>query len=141
MLVRPPYLAPPTLDDVTVPTGIRQRAIYDATLLEDPQMARVLARYAELGEEVRIAADLPLKLTVVDGAWSYVGSSNIDPRSLRLNFEVDIEVIDPDFAELIGARIDAALAGSEQVKLEELRARPFVQRLVERITWLGSPYL
>ena len=67
MLVRPPYLAPPTLDDVTVPTGIRQRAIYDATLLEDPQMARVLARYAELGEEVRIAADLPLKLTVVDG--------------------------------------------------------------------------
>lgn len=81
------------------------------------------------------------KLTVVDDAWSYVGSSNIDPRSLRLNFEVDIEVIDPDFAELIGARIDAALEGSEQVKLEELRARPFVQRLVERITWLGSPYL
>jgi sugar-specific transcriptional regulator TrmB len=67
VLVRPPYLAPPTLDDVTVPTGIRQRAIYDSTLLEDPQMARVLARYAELGEEVRIASDLPLKLTVVDG--------------------------------------------------------------------------
>ena len=50
-------------------------------------------------------------------------------------------MIDPDFADLIGARIDAALEGSEQVKLEELRARPFVQRLVERITWLGSPYL
>ena len=81
------------------------------------------------------------KLTVIDDTWSYVGSSNIDPRSLRLNFEVDIEVIDPDFADLIGARIDAALEGSEQVKLEELRARPFVQRLVERITWLGSPYL
>ena len=81
------------------------------------------------------------KLTVVDGAWSYVGSSNIDPRSLRLNFEVDIEVIDPDFADIIGHRINLALSQAEEVKLEELKARPFAQRLVERITWLGSPYL
>ncbi|TAA57419.1 phosphatidylserine/phosphatidylglycerophosphate/cardiolipin synthase family protein [Shinella sp. JR1-6] len=81
------------------------------------------------------------KLTVIDGAWSYIGSSNIDPRSLRLNFEVDIEVIDADFADLIGQRIAAALSEAEEVKLDELRARPFAQRLVERITWLGSPYL
>jgi cardiolipin synthase len=81
------------------------------------------------------------KLTVIDDAWSYVGSSNIDPRSLRLNFEVDIEVIDGDFADLIGQRIAAALSGAEEVKLEDLRARPFAQRLVERVTWLGSPYL
>ncbi len=81
------------------------------------------------------------KLTVVDGIWTYVGSSNIDPRSLRLNFEVDLEVIDAEFADLIGRRIAAALAAAEPVRLEALRARPFVQRLVERITWLGSPYL
>ena len=81
------------------------------------------------------------KLTVIDGAWSYIGSSNIDPRSLRLNFEVDIEVIDAGFAELIGRRIAAALSSAEEVKLDDLRARPFAQRLVERITWLGSPYL
>ena len=81
------------------------------------------------------------KLTVVDDAWSYVGSSNIDPRSLRLNFEVDIEVVDPDFADLIGNRIATAMALAEEVKLDELKARPFAQRLVERITWLGSPYL
>jgi cardiolipin synthase len=81
------------------------------------------------------------KLTVVDDAWSYVGSSNIDPRSLRLNFEVDIEVVDPDFADLIGNRIATAMALAEEVKLDDLKARPFAQRLVERITWLGSPYL
>ncbi len=81
------------------------------------------------------------KLTVIDGAWSYVGSSNMDPRSLRLNFEVDVEVIDAGFAGLIGRRIAAALSSAEEVTLEELRARPFAQRLVERITWLGSPYL
>ena len=66
---------------------------------------------------------------------------NIDPRSLRLNFEVDIEVIDPDFADRITGRITAALSNAEEVTLEELNARPFAQRLVERITWLGSPYL
>jgi cardiolipin synthase len=81
------------------------------------------------------------KLAVVDGAWSYVGSSNMDPRSLRLNFEVDIEVIDAGFADLIGRRIAAALSSAEEVRLEDLKARPFAQRLVERITWLGSPYL
>ncbi|ANH06406.1 phosphatidylserine/phosphatidylglycerophosphate/cardiolipin synthase family protein [Shinella sp. HZN7] len=81
------------------------------------------------------------KLTVIDGAWSYIGSSNIDPRSLRLNFEVDIEVIDAGFADLIDQRIAAALSEAEEVTLEDLRARPFAQRLVERITWLGSPYL
>ncbi len=81
------------------------------------------------------------KLTVVDEAWSYIGSSNIDPRSLRLNFEVDIEVVDRDFAERIGARIGAALAMAEEVKLADLTARPFAERLIERITWLGSPYL
>jgi cardiolipin synthase A/B len=81
------------------------------------------------------------KLTVIDGAWSYIGSSNIDPRSLRLNFEVDIEVVDADFADLIGHRIAAALSQARQVRLEDLMARPFAQRLVERVTWLGSPYL
>ncbi|MGD9481566.1 phospholipase D-like domain-containing protein [Shinella sp. G-2] len=81
------------------------------------------------------------KLTVIDGVWSYVGSSNIDPRSLRLNFEVDIEVVDCDFADRIENRIATALSLAEEVKLEDLKARPFAQRLVERVTWLGSPYL
>src|SRR5690606_111507 len=61
------------------------------------------------------------KLTVIDDAWSYVGSSNIDPRSLRLNFEVDIEVVDADFADLIGNRIAAALSQAEEVRLDDLK--------------------
>lgn len=81
------------------------------------------------------------KLTVIDGVWCYIGSSNMDPRSLRLNFEVDIEVVDAHFADLIENRIATALSEAEQVNLAALQARPFVQRLVERVTWLGSPYL
>jgi len=81
------------------------------------------------------------KLMTVDGQWVFVGSSNLDSRSLRLNFEIDLEVFDPDFAATIDARIDAALDGAEPVTLEELSRRPFVFRLFDRVLWLGSPYL
>lgn len=81
------------------------------------------------------------KLLVVDDRWSYVGSSNLDPRSLRLNFEVDIEVIDEGFAGAVSERINEALENARQVKLEELRARSFLLRLFEKILWLASPYL
>ncbi len=81
------------------------------------------------------------KLMTVDGLWSYVGSSNIDPRSLRLNFELDLEVYDPRFAKRLSAHIGARIAEGWQETLETLRARPFLIRLRNRIVWLASPYL
>ncbi|MCA0256755.1 MAG: phosphatidylserine/phosphatidylglycerophosphate/cardiolipin synthase family protein [Proteobacteria bacterium] len=81
------------------------------------------------------------KLLTIDGRWSYAGSSNLDSRSLRLNFEIDLEVYDSEFAGAIERRIDAAIADARQVNLEELQARPFAVRLIERLLWLGSPYL
>lgn len=81
------------------------------------------------------------KLMTVDGQWAFVGSSNLDSRSLRLNFEVDIEVYDRDFAQRVDARIADALDGAEEVRLEELRSRPFILRFFDRVLWLGSPYL
>ena len=81
------------------------------------------------------------KLMAIDGIWTYVGSSNLDPRSLRLNFEVDLEVMDHDFAHVIEARIGKVLAAAKPVDLAKLQARPFIVRLIEKILWLGSPYL
>jgi cardiolipin synthase len=81
------------------------------------------------------------KLLAVDETWAYIGSSNLDSRSLRLNFEIDMEVHDRKFARLIGARLDAALGEATEVTLEGLRGRPFPIRLLDRIFWLASPYL
>ena len=81
------------------------------------------------------------KMMAVDGRWAYVGSSNLDPRSLRLNFEIDIEVLDSNFASGIGQKIQAALKQADPVTLADLRAKPFATRLINRIFWLGSPYL
>lgn len=81
------------------------------------------------------------KLLAIDGTWAFVGSSNLDPRSLRLNFEIDLEVLDAGFAGGIDARIAAVIDGATPVTMAELRARPFPVRLVDRLLWLGSPYL
>lgn len=81
------------------------------------------------------------KLLSIDGIWAYVGSSNLDPRSLRLNFEVDLEVFDKGFAGRIDAHIASVLEKAVQVDLHALQSRPFAIRLLEKILWLGSPYL
>lgn len=81
------------------------------------------------------------KLLSVDGVWAYVGSSNLDARSLRLNFEIDMEVLDAGFAAEIEARIGSAIAAAIPVTLDTLKARPFAIRVFDRLLWLGSPYL
>src|SRR5690606_9627199 len=81
------------------------------------------------------------KLLTIDDACTYVGSSNLDPRSLRLNLSLAKEIYDRDLAGRIGRRIDAAIEQSERVTLETLHAMPYLKRLRNRIIWLASPYL
>lgn len=65
--VAPPYLAPPSPEEAQIGPAPVQRAVYEASLLEDPQMEALLRRFAELGEQVRVCERLPLKLMVIDG--------------------------------------------------------------------------
>jgi cardiolipin synthase len=81
------------------------------------------------------------KLMTVDDCWAYVGSSNLDPRSLRLNFEIDLEVLDAGFTKSVGEKLQAVLQHASSVTLADLRAKPFATRLLNKIFWLGSPYL
>jgi cardiolipin synthase len=81
------------------------------------------------------------KLCTVDGGWSYVGSSNIDPRSLRLNFELDLEVYDRGFAAGLETQIDTVIAQAERITIRTLRRQPFWLRLRNKVAWLASPYL
>lgn len=81
------------------------------------------------------------KLMTIDAGWSYIGSSNLDPRSLRLNFELDIEVYDRSIAAQIDTKIDGLISQAVPVTLVSLRKIPFWQRLRNRVVWLASPYL
>lgn len=79
------------------------------------------------------------KLTTVDGIWCLVGSSNWDQRSLRLNFELDLEIRDAALAEALDRRIEDA-AGSP-ITLRELSGRSLPTRLRDATARLASPYL
>lgn len=81
------------------------------------------------------------KLITIDGTWSYIGSSNMDPRSLRLNFELDMEIYSPNTAQDIQKLIDTEIENADMVTRHSLKAIPFRKRLRNRIIWLASPYL
>ncbi len=81
------------------------------------------------------------KLMVVDETWAFIGSANWDPRSLRLNFEFNVECYDKAFAAQCEAAALARRARSRPVTLEALNARPFPQKLRDGIARLFSPYL
>jgi cardiolipin synthase A/B len=81
------------------------------------------------------------KFMVVDGSWSLIGSANLDPRSLRLNFELDLEVYDLSFARLLEERCADAVAASRELTLAELDNRSLPVKLRDGAAKLFSPYL
>jgi cardiolipin synthase len=81
------------------------------------------------------------KLMVVDGAWSLIGSANIDPRSFRLNFEFDLEVYSREFAaRMLQYSRDMSSEGT-LLSVDALLARPLATRLLEGAVKVFSPFL
>ena len=81
------------------------------------------------------------KFMVVDGSWSLIGSANLDPRSLRLNFELDLEVYDLDFAQRLEQRGAEAVAAAREITLAELDQRSLPVKIRDGAAKLFSPYL
>ena len=81
------------------------------------------------------------KLFIADSEYTIIGSANIDPRSLRLNYELVIEVINQDAIHQLDQLFAQKLVKSNPVILRSLEARPLTQRIRDSICWLFSPYL
>jgi cardiolipin synthase len=81
------------------------------------------------------------KLFVIDDAYAVIGSANIDPRSLRLNFELDVEVYDAALVPRLAGHIVDTLARSRRFTLADYRNRSLPVRLRDSLAWLLSPYL
>jgi cardiolipin synthase len=81
------------------------------------------------------------KLMIVDGCWSLVGSANWDARSLRLNFEYNLECYDPGFAGRLETLVEKKRAGGREVTMEEVDGRSLPIRLRDGLARLLSPYL
>ncbi len=81
------------------------------------------------------------KLFLVDGVWSLIGSANLDSRSFRLNFELDLEVYDPELTGLLERDFLAVRARSREVTLAEMDGRPLPEKLRDGVAKLFSPYM
>jgi cardiolipin synthase len=81
------------------------------------------------------------KIMVVDGTWCMIGSANWDPRSLRLNFEYNLECYDADLAEALGAIVHAKVAGGRRYTLTDWQSQPLPVKLRNSLARLGQPYL
>lgn len=81
------------------------------------------------------------KLVLVDDSYALVGSANIDPRSLRLNYELGLEIYDAGVVEKLGQHFRDVAAVSKQVTLDEVDERSLGQRTRDALCWLFSPYL
>ncbi len=81
------------------------------------------------------------KLFVVDGIWSLIGSTNWDARSLRLNFEYNVECFDRVLAARLESLAESRIVGAHRVDLESLRARSLTVQLRDGVARLLSPYL
>jgi len=80
------------------------------------------------------------KLFLIDTIYAQIGSANLDPRSLRLNFELVVEIFDRDFVQGLQRHMDETISQSRQTSLVEVDSRTLPVRLRDSVFWLFSPY-
>ena len=81
------------------------------------------------------------KLMIVDRHWVFIGSANWDARSLRLNFELNVECYGRDLAEKLSLIMAKKLIGAHEVTLAEVDARSIPGKLRDALVRLFSPFL
>lgn len=81
------------------------------------------------------------KLFLVDDICTLIGSANLDARSLRLNFELNLSIIDSSFALKIREHFENAINSSRIITISDLKLRSLPEKLRDNFARLFSPYL
>ncbi len=74
---------------------------------------------------------LHAKTAVIDGAWSAIGSSNLDWRSTVWNNEIDAIILDVEFGKKMEKLFKADLASSKTVEISAWQHRSLGKRIQE----------
>ena len=75
------------------------------------------------------------KLLIVDGMWTVVGSTNMDTRSFGLNDEVNLAVLDREFAQRVSAQYEQDVAQAKEVSLQQWEQRSLWERGEALLGW------
>lgn len=145
-----PYFVP----DASIINSLQLAALrgVDVRILlpEKPDKYAVwLSSFANLDEVQRTgikvyryqAGFLHQKVWLVDDDCALVGTANLDNRSFRLNFEVNVVARNKEFAAQVEAMLLKDFSRSKLVPRGELATRNFVFRLAVRCAYLLAPIL
>ena len=146
VLIQNPYFAPNDgvveLFAMMVRRGVKVHLMLPGKHTDSPFVRRAGCNlYAALLEAgVRLYEFEPTllhqKIVVVDEIWSHVGSTNFDARSLALNEEVGVGILDAGVAAELKAAFKQDLRHCRELKLEQWRRRPVFDRAYERFAYL-----
>ncbi len=107
------------------------------------------ATYSYIGELLEAGASIYIydngfihaKTIIVDNETASVGTSNIDMRSFKLNFEVNAFIYNCKFANTLTDAFDEDIKVSKQLTLEDYHKRSLWLRFKESISRLLAPIL
>ena len=78
---------------------------------------------------------------IVDGVWSLVGSTNFDDRSLDINDEASVGLIDRQVAAELEAAFARDLKDCKQLDAATWNDRPLWHRAVDRMSYMLNEQL
>jgi cardiolipin synthase len=146
VLIQNPYFAPDEgvvdLFEMMVQRGVEVQLMVPGKHTDSPFVRRAGCFLYEplLRAGVRIFEFDPTllhqKIVIVDGEWSHVGSTNFDSRSLALNEEVGVGVLDVQVATELKEAFARDLERCHELELETWRRRPARKRLFDRFAYL-----
>jgi cardiolipin synthase len=150
LIITTPYFVPDEALLTALVSAARRGA--EVTLVVPARVDSLLVRLASqshVGELLRAGVRVMLfdggllhtKSVMVDGEVCLIGSLNLDPRSLYLNFEITLGIYDPVVCKDLRALQQSYIEQSRPLSLEAWNARPPYQRFTANLTRLMSPLL
>jgi len=81
------------------------------------------------------------KAMLIDDMVGTIGTANFDNRSFRLNFEITVIVVDPDFAKDVEQMFEADFANSRLMLPDEYDSKSYLFKVAVRLARLAAPVL
>ena len=76
------------------------------------------------------------KAALFDDSLALIGSGNLDPRSFRLNLELNVAIHHPELAKELHVIFEKHQTQSVEIQAQEWARRPWWRRAVERFAYL-----
>jgi cardiolipin synthase len=73
------------------------------------------------------------KTCVVDGAWTTIGTANLDRLSSVGNYEINLEIYSPEVAQQMSELFECDKTNSAEIDMQRWRARPWHVKLSESV--------